>query len=378
MDPSGAFENGGRRSDPGETLLSTNPNRLLPGRKHDPGVPLSGSNRRTNGLLGPGRVEATVIFEGLPTTPMADELLDKAFSRAARAGRAKQGLEAQTSMLQTASNILSDNLSAVVSAWPDFNAVDPFYRELADVLVDVDALRQSLSEIEWASRKTKELGRDYQGRIRGHDVETARKLRKQGFARMADVVEEVAGDLERIASARESLRGLPDIRSDEPTIVVAGYPNVGKSSFVNAVTDAGSDVAEYPFTTKGVRVGHLERDHVRYQLVDTPGLLDRPPGERNEIERQAASALAHVADCVVFLLDASGTCGYPLDTQLELRESISAEFGGPVLTVCNKADLSQDVEADYYMSATEPSGVEAVLDAAIEAIGYEHDLPFET
>mgnify|MGYP000008005699 CR=1 FL=1 len=44
-------------------------------------------------------------FEQLPTTPRSEELIDKAFSRAARAGRAKSGVEAQRSMLQTAETV---------------------------------------------------------------------------------------------------------------------------------------------------------------------------------------------------------------------------------------------------------------------------------
>ncbi len=324
-----------------------------------------------------------MIFESLPTTPRAEELLDTAFSRAARAGRAKQGVEAQGSMLQTASNVLSDNLENVVTSWPDFDAVDPFYRELADAIVDVDALRASLSEVSWASRKTKELGREYQGRVARTDPEAARKLRKQAFARMASVVEEVADDLERVDEARNALRDLPDIRPDEPTVVVAGYPNVGKSSFVNAVTRARNEVAEYPFTTTGVRVGHVERDRVRYQVVDTPGLLDRPPAERNAVERQAASALAHVADGVLFVVDPTETCGYPLADQLELRAAVAEQFpDAPLVTARNKADLpvadgADEVDADVAMSVTEGEGVDEALDAVVEAIGHEPTLPFE-
>jgi len=335
-----------------------------------------------------------MIFEDLPTTPTSEELIDKAFSRAARAGRAKSGFEAQQSMLQTASNILSDNLENVVTAWPDFAEIDPFYYELADALVDVseqrsdgsedaaassgvDELRQSLSEVTWASRKVVEIREEYQGRLRG-DTDTARKVRKQAFARMADVVEEVADDLARLGDAREQLRKLPDIDPDEPAIVVAGYPNVGKSSFVNGVTNARGETASYPFTTKGIGVGHFERERIRYQIVDTPGLLDRPADERNDIESQAVSALEHLADCVLFLVDASGDCGYPLDAQLELRDAVETEFEGvPVLTVCNKADRSRDVAADHYMSVAENENVEGVLDAAVEAIGYEPELPFD-
>ncbi|MFC6992666.1 NOG1 family protein [Haladaptatus sp. GCM10025707] len=314
-----------------------------------------------------------MIFEDLPTTPRSDELIDKAFSRAARAGRAKKGLDAQQSMLMTAANILSDNLQNVGTSWPDFDEVDPFYYELADALVDVDELRKSLSEVMWAGRKCADIRQEYQRRVSG-DVDTARKVRKQAFARLADVTEEVDDDLKRLNEARDILRKLPDIRPEEPTIVVAGYPNVGKSSFVNAVTNARNATATYPFTTTQVHVGHIERDRIRYQIVDTPGLLDRPADERNDIEAQAVSALEHLADVVLVFVDASESCGYPLADQLALRDALREQFTEqPVITVANKIDRSDDVEADCYMSVTESEGIEETLDAAVEAIGYEHD-----
>ncbi|WP_049928049.1 NOG1 family protein [Halopiger goleimassiliensis] len=356
-----------------------------------------------------------MIFEDLPTTPTSEELIDKAFSRAARAGKAKGGLEAQQSMLQTAANIISDNLENVVTAWPDFayeDEVHPFYYELADAILEstaganrettgVDALRQSLSEVMWASRKAREIHEEYQPRLRKTDVDTARKHRKQAFARLADVVEQIEADLLFVNEARNALRDLPDIDPEEPTIVVAGYPNVGKSSFVNEVTSARGETASYPFTTKGIGVGHFEgadlsaesertersamRNHIRYQIVDTPGLLDRPPAERNEIETQAISAIEHLGDCMLVVLDPSGECGYPLASQLELRDDVADRFAEvPVLTVANKSDrrevwddLAAEMDADYTMSVETGENVETVLEAAVEAVDYEPELPFE-
>jgi len=319
-----------------------------------------------------------MIFESLPTTPRSEELLDKAFSRAARAGRSKSGLDAQQSMLQTASSILADNLENVVTQWPDFGTVDPFYYELADAIVDVDELRQSLSEVTWASRQVWRLREEYQPKLRNTDPDKARKHRRQAFARMADVVEEVAEDLERIGEARDALKNLPDIRPDEPAIVVAGYPNVGKSSFVNRVTRADNEIAHYPFTTRGVHVGHFDRDRIRYQIIDTPGLLDRPEEDRNDIERQAVSALEHLGDAVVFLVDASGACGYPLSAQLALRDAVAARFrerDAPVLTVNNKCDRSRDVDADHQMSVETGEGVDGARDAAVDAVAWRPDIP---
>ena len=322
-----------------------------------------------------------MIFEGLPTTPRSEELVDKAFSRAARAGRAKRGHEAQESMLRTAGNVLSDNLENVVVSWPDFSFdVDPFYYEMADAIVDVDRLRQALSQVMWASRQIEDLRDEYTTKIHNSDVDTARKHRKQAFARMADVMDQIRDDLRYIGDSRDQLKVLPDVQPDEPAIVIAGYPNVGKSSFVNRVTRASNEIAEYPFTTKGVQIGHFDRNHVRYQIVDTPGLLDRPADERNDIERQAVGALEHLADVVVFMLDPSGDCGYPLSVQLELREEVRELFGDdvPFLTVANKHDRFEAVQAesvDATMSVTEDENVEAVLDMAVEAADFEPDLP---
>jgi nucleolar GTP-binding protein len=320
----------------------------------------------------------TAPFEDLPTTPRAEELVDQAFSRAARAGRAKSGVEAQESMLQTAGNVLSDNLENVVTSWPDFPALDPFHYELADALCGVDDLRKALSEVGWASRQIREIRNEYHGRIRRADAERARKHRKQAFARFADVVDEVADDLLVLGEARDELKHVPDIRTDEPAIVVAGYPNVGKTSFINRVTNARNEIASYPFTTTELHVGHVERDYVRYQLIDTPGLLDRPAEDRNDIERQAVSALTHLGDAVLFVLDASGECGYPIETQLALRDDVKDRFREvPVITVCNKTDRSDEVPADFYMSVETGEGIEEVLDAAIGAVDWEPELPFE-
>lgn len=318
-------------------------------------------------------------FEELPTTPTADELLDKAFSRAARAGKAKDGTEGQLAMLRTAGNILSDNLQHVAQQWPDFGELHPFHVKIAGTVVDLDDLKQHLSAVTWAGQQCGSLRDEYHDRVRRADPETARRHRKQAFARMADVVEEVAADLEAIGEAGQLLGRLPGIDPEAPTIVVAGYPNVGKTSFVNAVTRARNETASYPFTTTGILVGHFDRDHIRYQLIDTPGLLDRPPSERNDIERQAIEAITHAADCLLVLVDPSETCGYPLEDQLALRDVLVETFEDiPALTVCAKADRSTAVAADVSMSVTESDGLDAVLDAAVEAIDYEPDLPFES
>jgi len=135
------------------------------------------------------------------------------------------------------------------------------------------------------------------------------------------------------------------------------------------VSSGKPKVAEYPFTTKGVSLGHFDRGTRRFQILDTPGLLDRPMEKRNRIERQAIAALAYLADVVLFLLDPSETCGYEMDAQLRLLESVCETFPEvPVLAVENKADLVGPRSVRPRMSIITGEGVTEAVDRAIDAL----------
>jgi len=193
-------------------------------------------------------------------------------------------------------------------------------------------------------------------------------IRRASFGRMASVMKSIEKDLLFLNDARQKLRFMPTVDPDLPTIIVAGYPNVGKSSFMTAVTGARPEIASYPFTTKGVGVGHFTRGHQRYQVVDTPGLLDRPLSERNEIELQAIAALRHLRGAVLYILDPSEHCGFSLEEQLRLLEDIQAWLRLPVLVVANKVDISPYDGMGMTMSTLSGTGVAEALDKMVEVL----------
>lgn len=314
-----------------------------------------------------------MIFEKISTILTADELLNKAYSRSARAGRGKireeytDKRELEETMVLTAGNILTDNLHNSVKDWPSLERMGRFYVELVDILVGIEKLKMSLGSVSWAADKCKEISRKYVGILR-KDPDPV-KVRRQAFGRMASIIYDIDSDLRFLNDARNILRKLPDVK-DEPTIVVAGYPNVGKSSFVATVTGAHPEIAHYPFTTKGIIIGHFSANKTRYQVIDTPGLLDRPLEERNDIEQQAISALRHIADTLLFILDPSETCGYTIEEQIMLLGEVKEFIDMPMLVVANKIDVQKpkDVEFDMSMSTLTGENVEAVKNRLIEMI----------
>lgn len=84
----------------------------------------------------------------------------------------------------------------------------------------------------------------------------------------------------------------------------------------------------------------MDYKYLRWQVIDTPGILDHPLEDRNVIEMQAITALAHLRACVLYVMDISEQCGHTLDEQLHLYESIKPLFANkPLMIVINKVDI---------------------------------------
>lgn len=310
----------------------------------------------------------------LPSILTAQGLLDKAFGRAAKAtakgpDRATRARNLAVARVKMAGQAIESTLRGYVKGFPSIDRLPPFYRELVDVLVDRGKLKKHLGAVDWAAEKAGEIARDYRRRIgRGAGSEIG-ALRREAYGRLSSLVGQVEGDLEALTEARRALRRVPAIDPDLPTIVVAGYPNVGKSSFVRAVSTGRPKVAEYPFTTKGVSLGHIERGIRRYQILDTPGILDRPMDKRNRMERQAIAALAHLADAVLFVLDPTETCGYTIDAQQRLLDEVRVLFPNvPIVVAENKADLGGPQSSRPKISSLSGEGVVELLDLLLSKV----------
>jgi nucleolar GTP-binding protein len=313
------------------------------------------------------------VFE-LPSVLDAAGLLDKAFGRAAKAtatgadrmGRARNLAVAR---VKIAGQAIESTLRGLVKGFPSLGRLPPFYRELVDILVDEGRLKKHLGAVDWAASRSATIARDYRRRIGRAQGKEIGRLRQEAYGRLSSVVKQIAPDLDALADARRALRRIPQIDPDLPTIVVAGYPNVGKSSFVRAVSTGRPKIADYPFTTKRVSIGHVERGFDRIQILDTPGLLDRPMEKRNPMERQAISALAHLADGVLFLLDPTETCGYPLADQNRLLAEVERQFPKvPIVVLANKADLGLPTSPALAVSALRGDGVNEALDALLSKV----------
>jgi GTP-binding protein HflX len=167
-------------------------------------------------------------------------------------------------------------------------------------------------------------------------LETDRRLAR----RRVSVLKGRLRDLSKQRGQRRKAR----LRSETPTIALAGYTNVGKSTLLNALTGAEASVDDRLFETLDPTTRSFEHEGRAYLVTDTVGFIRRLP---HELVEGFAATLEEtlVADLVLHVADASAPEAV-LGEMVDAVEAVLAEIGAgelPVEIVLNKIDaVDQD------------------------------------
>ncbi len=180
---------------------------------------------------------------------------------------------------------------------------------------------------------------------------------------LADVRGKIAKIEEKLSALVSSYRTGKLIKQGV-CVVLAGKPNTGKSSLLNALL--GTDkaiVSSVAGTTRDVVEGSVEIGGVRFNLYDTAGIRE----SANEIESigiSRAKKLIDGADLVLFVADASE------ELSQEDQEILQSLNGKNKLVVVNKTDLGEkdiSVKADLYVSAKTGENISLLRDKLVES-----------
>mmetsp|Transcript_14835 Transcript_14835/g.30090 ORF Transcript_14835/g.30090 Transcript_14835/m.30090 type:complete len:656 (-) Transcript_14835:107-2074(-) len=241
-----------------------------------------------------------------------------------------------------------DRLTTILQEFPRLEEVHPFYADLINVLYSRDHYKLALGQLNTARNLIDGIAKDYVRMIKyGDSLYRCKQLKRAALGRMCTLMKKMKASLGYLEQVRQHLSRLPDIDPSTRTLLITGYPNVGKSSFINKISRADVEVQNYAFTTKSLFVGHFDFHYHRWQVIDTPGILDHPLEDRNTIEMQAITALAHLNACVLFFIDISESCGYSIKQQVSLFHNIKPLFSNkPLVVVCNKIDLKKPEDVD--------------------------------
>ena len=170
----------------------------------------------------------------------------------------------------------------------------------------------------------------------------------------------------------ERTRGIQRQRRLEvpyPTVALVGYTNSGKSTLMNALTDAGVETANRPFSTLDPTIRRLKLPgKMNVMLVDTVGFIHRLPHLLIEAFKATLEEV-RTATLLLHVVDASS----PLAAErMTIVENVLNEIGAgavPRLVVMNKSDLVENIPRGngahdtVSISALKNKGLDALLDA---------------
>lgn len=147
------------------------------------------------------------------------------------------------------------------------------------------------------------------------------------------------------------------------TTVIAGRPNAGKSTLLNALLrEERAIVSAIPGTTRDFIEDEVSIDGLRFRFVDTAGLRDNPADEVEAIGVRRTRERIGQAALLLYLFDLTELT--PAEVQADIAELTAALPKLPVLAVGNKRDLAMQLPVNNYQLSIS-GGQSAVSQSAV-------------
>ncbi|MBS3140994.1 50S ribosome-binding GTPase [Candidatus Woesearchaeota archaeon] len=106
---------------------------------------------------------------------------------------------------------------------------------------------------------------------------------------------------EKQASSGKGVYGYSVRKSGDASVILVGFPSVGKSTLMNKLTDAKSDVAAYAFTTLTVIPGVMKYKSAKIQILDVPGIVEGAASGKGK--GKEVLSCVYSADLIILLAD---------------------------------------------------------------------------
>ncbi|WP_049981949.1 OBG GTPase family GTP-binding protein [Halolamina rubra] len=172
-------------------------------------------------------------------------------------------------------------------------------------------------------------------------------------------------------------------KTGDATVALVGFPSVGKSTLINALTNAESETGEYEFTTLDVNPGMLKHRGANIQILDVPGLIEGAASGRGG--GQEVLSVVRTADLVVFMLSVFEIDQYErlryelyqnkirLDTEPASVSITKSHTGGLQVTTSDSVSMDKETIKDVlrehgYVNAEVTVRGDPSIDELIDAI----------
>ncbi|CAL5008289.1 unnamed protein product [Urochloa decumbens] len=270
---------------------------------------------------------------------------------------------------------LSVPLRTYTENFPKRRDLHPYERSLIELTFGEGYYEQVLGRVDALRKRITSVGKQHASVCaKSTTKREAEERLAEGRKRLEEAFQHGQRAIDDLVNVAKALRSMPVVDLHIPTLCLVGSPNVGKSSLVRILSSGKPEVCSYPFTTRGILMGHIVSNHERFQVTDTPGLLTRHDDDRNNIERLTLAVLSYLPIAVLYVHDLSEDCGTSVADQYITYKHIKERFGDrlwiDVISKCDllgkKAPMSFD-DADEEVAQYRRFGPEGALQVSVQS-----------
>ncbi|GLT64691.1 hypothetical protein SLA2020_371680 [Shorea laevis] len=316
------------------------------------------------------KVETVGAFQKLPMVKPSVDIFCSALKKAKRvsptkgiANIAKRERNKGSKQLDALMKELAVPLREYVDNFPNKKYLHPYERSLVELTLGDGNYEEVLRKVDALRKKVVCVGKEYASFCaKSLSKKEAVERLNGGLETLEEIFKSEGKAVDDLLNIAKTLRAMPIVDLETPTLCLVGAPNVGKSSLVRILSTGKPEVCNYPFTTRGILMGHIMSNYKRFQVTDTPGLLKRHDEERNNLEKLTLAVLSRLPTAILFVHDLSGECGTSPSDQFMIYKEIRERFNEHLwLDVVSKCDLlkgrpavfiTEDIDADHLEMAT--------------------------
>ncbi|XP_059298729.1 nucleolar GTP-binding protein 1-like isoform X3 [Lycium ferocissimum] len=273
------------------------------------------------------KVENIGAFQKLPMVMPSIDILQSALRKAKRiaptkgiANAAKRERNKGAKQLDALMKELAVPLRTYKENFPNKKYLHPYERSLIELTLGDGNYEEALGKLEALRKKVNSVGKEHASLCaKSLSKREAEERLNEGLKRIEEIFYQDGKAVDQLLNIAKTLRAMPVVDLETPTLCLVGAPNVGKSSLVRVLSTGKPEICNYPFTTRGILMGHINLSYQNFQVTDTPGILRRCDEDRNNLEKLTLAVLTHLPTAVLYVHDLSGECGMSPSDQLKKK-----------------------------------------------------------
>ncbi|KAI4305313.1 hypothetical protein L6164_028685 [Bauhinia variegata] len=314
-----------------------------------------------------GKTESIGAFQKLPIVMPSIDILGSALRKAKKisptkgiANIAKRERNKGAKQLDALMKELAVPLRTYVENFPKKTYLHPYERSLIELTLGDGNYEKVLGNVDALRKRIVSVGKEHASLCaKSSSKREAEERLDEGLKKIEGIFAQERKVIEDLLDIAKTLRAMPVINLETPTLCLVGAPNVGKSSLVRVLSTGKPEICNYPFTTRGILMGHIVLNYQRFQVTDTPGLLKRHDDDRNNLEKLTLAVLSHLPTAILYVHDLSGECGTSPSDQFTTFKEIKERFPEHLwLDVVSKSDLFKKAPVVYATEDDDPTQLE--------------------